>query len=659
MIGSLPDAYFAMGLHLHQPVGNFESILERAYSNCYNPFLDILRSYPDIKCTFHFSGNLLDFFEGSHPDYLDRVAGLVRRGQIEIMGGGYYEPIFQAIPHRDRLGQIEMLSAYIEKRFGARPKGLWTPERVWSPELVKDFAGCGIKYTILDDAHLVRAGAAKDGLSGYFLTGDSKDKIAVFPTTKTLRYSIPFRPPRENIRYFKHASRKRQSPLFTYGDDAEKFGEWPWTYEWVYKKGWLNNFFNELRKNRKWLRTVTFSEYMESCGPLGTVDIPECTYEEMMEWSGGRWLNYLSKYPESDQMHKRMWYVSEKIEGLSDKRQETGDKERFREARRELYKAQTNCPYWHGVFGGIYLLHLRQAIYEHLIKADKIIDAVECGAKELDFYRQGENAIISESKDFFICVDPLRGGAIRELDYKPGNLNIVNTLARRKEAYHKKILERISNRITEPLAIQDAIKTMDQRIKRGIFYDRYLRACLVDHFIDREVKRQDFEDSNYLDVGGFADAAYSAKIENGDVILSREAMVDGRPVALRKKIHIASADSVEISYTIKNNSQFRLENLFGTEFNITMPLADSENYAYEAGQGLFSIRDNSGGMGLEFKFSENPVKVWHFPVMAVSQSERSYDLNYQAYCIFPVWDLNLRTAQEAAFSITLQTRILM
>ncbi|MFH1854021.1 MAG: alpha-amylase/4-alpha-glucanotransferase domain-containing protein, partial [Candidatus Omnitrophota bacterium] len=654
MIGSLPNAYFAMGLHLHQPVGNFESILERAYSNCYNPFLDTLRNHPDIKCTFHFSGNLLDFFEDKHPDYLDKVALLVNRGQVEVMGGGYYEPIFQAIPHRDRIGQIEMLSSYIERRFGARPKGIWTPERVWVPELIKDFVSCGMKYTILDDAHLSRAGVSKDKLSGYFIASDKKDKIAIFPTTKTLRYSIPFRMPRDNIRYFKQASRKKKDPLFTYGDDAEKFGEWPWTHELVYKKGWLNNFFNRLRKSGKWLKTVTFSEYMESHGPLGEVDIPECAYEEMMEWSGGRWMNFLSKYPESGQMHRRMLYVSDKINGFETRNPKPETRNKIENAKKELYKGQTNCPYWHGVFGGIYLYHLRSAIYEHLIKADKILDSLqpeERTVRELDFYRRGDNAVISESDDFFICIDPASGGSIRELDYKPENLNIVNTLSRKKEAYHRKIIERINNKITEPLTIQDAIKTLDQKIRRGIFYDRYLRSSLVDHFIDRELKKQSFEDCNYMDAGGFAGAAYSVEAEKKSAILSHKGMVDGKPVCLRKEVRIASDHSIEISYAIKNNSRFKLETLFGAEFNITMPFADSERYVYESGQRLFLIKDSLDGLGIEFRFSENHVKTWHFPVMAVSQSERSYDLNYQAYCVFPIWDINLTTDQEFKFTI--------
>ncbi|MEE8317817.1 MAG: alpha-amylase/4-alpha-glucanotransferase domain-containing protein, partial [Candidatus Omnitrophota bacterium] len=310
--------YFAMGLHFHQPVGNFQKILERAYQDCYSPFLEVLTGYPDIKITFHFSGNLLDYFEKTHPEFLDKVRDMVSCGQVEIMGGGYYEPIFQAIPKRDRIGQIEMLSRYIETRFGIRPRGMWIPERVWSPELIADFHDCGMEYSILDDIHLIKSGLDRDMLYGYFMARDKDKEIAIFPSSKILRYIIPFRSPLKTIDYLKRQKGKKEVPLFTYGDDGEKFGEWPWTHDWVYKKGWLDNFFKGLMKNRDRIETITFSEYLDSHPPLKAVQIPESSYEEMLEWSGGSWMNFLSRYPESNQMYNRMRYVSKRLAGLEE-----------------------------------------------------------------------------------------------------------------------------------------------------------------------------------------------------------------------------------------------------------------------------------------------------------------------------------------------------
>jgi len=373
---------------------------------------------------------------------------------------------------------------------------------------------------------------------------------------------------------------------------------------------------------------------MDSHAPCRDVSIPEASYEEMLEWSEGSWMNFLSKYPESNQMHKRMLYVSRKISEV-DAPDSTG---KLEAAKKELYKAQTNCAYWHGVFGGIYLYHLRSAVYEHLINADRIIDKIEhkdqVGWKEarrVDLYEKGEDSIVCESKDFFMSVDPGRGGIIRELDYKPRSINLINTLARRKEPYHRKAIERLNNRITSPLEIYEAMKSVDKRIKRGIFYDRHLRSCLIDHFIDRDLEKRNFADCNYTDSGDFAEGVYTVRLKDDKVILQRDGEVSGTPVFITKEICIYSEKEIGILYTIKNKGTNRLDTYFGTEFNVTMPGAES-------------------GAGLTF--STEPEKIWNFPVETVSQSERSYDMNFQSTCIFPIWHIELGVGEEKGIGIS-------
>jgi len=682
-------SYFAIALHFNQPVGNFSEILERSYENCYRPFLELFSKYPDIKMSFHFSGSLLDYLEANHPEFLDELMKLVIRGQVEVMGGGYYEPIFQAIPKRDRIGQIEMLSSYSEKRFATKPKGIWIPERVWSSEIIPDLTGCGMKYCILDSAHLVKAGVNQDDLYGYFIAKDKDKKIAVFPSDETLRYMIPFRFPNETIDYFASIAEKKDHPLFIYGDDAEKFGEWPWTYDWVYKKGWLNSFFKTLVESRDWLETVKFSEYMDTHLSLKEVEIPEASYMEMMQWSEGSWTNFFKKYPESNHMHKRMLYISEKINRLADNSrfdagqdkqmtlklssEKTLESKKLEEARKELYKAQCNCPYWHGVFGGIYLYHLRSSVYEHLINADRIIDTLEytreddwIGFKKIDFYNEKKNLVTYENKDFFICIDPSQGGVIRELDYKKNSINLINTLTRRRESYHKKILDRINDKPPELGQLPEPVKDMDPRIKKGIFYDKDERACLIDHFIDKDLKREDFETCNYTDLGDFHEAGYRAKIEDEKLILSRDGKLEEKPFSITKQIHISSEKEINVSYTLKNKSESKVDSLFGIEFNITMPFANSDRYSYKASNGtlagldeggsaietkVFAIKDSQDDLGLEFIFSEEPNNIWYFPVGTISQSEKSYDLNYQSSCIFPIWNIKLASKEEIKIDI--------
>src|SRR5262245_45122675 len=140
-------------LHDHQPVGNFDHVFEEAYQQAYRPFLDVFERYESLKIGLHTSGPLMEWLDAHHGDYLDRVAGLVAAGRIEIIGGAYYEPILSMIPRRDRIGQIRSYTRWLEKRLGAKVRGMWIPERVWEQNMTSDLVAAGIEYTLLDDTH--------------------------------------------------------------------------------------------------------------------------------------------------------------------------------------------------------------------------------------------------------------------------------------------------------------------------------------------------------------------------------------------------------------------------------------------------------------------------------------------------------------------------
>ena len=108
---------FLMAIHFHQPVGNFDFVFDKVCRNSYQPFIESLEEFPDIKLTFHFTGCLLEWLEAHKPKMLDDIKCLVKRGQVEIMTGGFYEPILPVIPYCDRLGQIVMLSNFVKKNF--------------------------------------------------------------------------------------------------------------------------------------------------------------------------------------------------------------------------------------------------------------------------------------------------------------------------------------------------------------------------------------------------------------------------------------------------------------------------------------------------------------------------------------------------------------
>ena len=578
---------FAFGIHNHQPVGNFEAIFEEAYQKAYLPFLEVLIKHPGIKATFHFSGVLLEWIVKHHPEFISMIKNLLQTEQIELMTGGYYEPILAMLYDRDRIGQIMKLSKYIKDLFDYEPKGMWLAERVWEPHLAKSISQAGVEYTVIDDLPFKSAGLFEEQLFGYYLTEEQGYPLKVFPISEKLRFLIPFHPVEEVIKYFKSQATEKEKRLAVMADDGEKFGIWPGTYELAYKQNWLEQFFTELERNKKWIRTVTFSECIAQFEPKGRIYLPTGSYSQMMEWvlptkvrkeftdiqrkveklpqseryarflKGGFWRNFFVKYTESNWMQKKMLLVSNKIfkaaknihaseRGSNKKGNEFSVEFRggnvelpdwLGKARDELWKGQCNCAYWHGVFGGLYFPHLRKAIYKHLINAEKTVDGKnQTGSKcieteEFDFDLDGNPEVLVSTPLLNAYFKPSMGASLFELDYKPQNLNLLTTLTRRKEAYHEEIIRAslfdsksdMENKSVK--SIHNMEKVKDKNLVKYLHYDWYERASLVDHFLHPDTEIFDFSTCQYGEQGDFVDQSYMYRIEPSGINFVREGFV--------------------------------------------------------------------------------------------------------------------------------------
>jgi alpha-amylase/alpha-mannosidase (GH57 family) len=181
--------YLSLVFNNHQPVGNFDFVNEHAYNQAYLPMVDLLEKHPGIATALHFSGSLLDWLLEHHPELVERIKALVAREQVEILTGGYYEPILVSLMDVDKIGQIRKLTEKIQQLFNTTPRGLWLAERVWDPYLAKPLAEVGVEYVVVDDAHFELVGFDRDrDLFGYFMTEEQGATLAVFPSLTHLRY---------------------------------------------------------------------------------------------------------------------------------------------------------------------------------------------------------------------------------------------------------------------------------------------------------------------------------------------------------------------------------------------------------------------------------------------------------------------------------------
>ena len=472
---------FIICIHNHQPVGNFDEVFEKALREAYLPFIQTLKEFPSIKVALHNSGPIFEYLlEKNRRDYLDLIQELLEKKQLELLSGGFYEPILPLIPEDDIKAQVTLMNRFLRERFHVEPRGLWLAERVWESNLVKPLAGAGLEYTLVDDYGFYKIGFKEEDLTGYFITEDEGYTLKLFPISKRLRYMIPASSPEEVIQFLRNFP--DQDAVLVYGDDGEKFGLWPGTSDRLYRQGWLRRFLEILSRDDE-IKTVFPSEALGAAPPKGRVYLPPSSYEEMEEWSlppqeqvelkrkkssldqesrrflrGGYFQNFLAKYAESNKMHKRMLFLRSQLQ------QEKG------EALTHYLRGQCNCAYWHGVFGGLYFPFLREAIYRELLRAESHLSLPE-GFTLLDFDKDGLEEAVFQGKAFDLIFHK-RGGRVLEWDDRLSFLNLTNVMTHYLEAYHLERGENIPSSISRTGA------------QGEVFYDLYTKESFLDHFLD-------------------------------------------------------------------------------------------------------------------------------------------------------------------------------
>lgn len=677
-----------LAFHNHQPDGNFDHVFRQAYDDCYRPLLDLLAEFPRVRCSLHHTGPLLEWLDANRPGYLDDLRGLVARGQIEVLGGGFYEPMLAVLPDADALGQMRLMSDFCEARFGRRPRGMWLAERVWEPALAERIARAGLQFTLIDDTHFRYAGVT-GSLQGWYVTEKAGTPLAIFPIEKELRYAIPFMPVDQAMRVLDGLAAR--GVVATYGDDGEKFGLWPGTKDWVWQKGWLRDFFARLGEAGERIECATFSEVLDRTLPTGRVYLPTASYEEMGEWTlpaeaqrrfhqakerlpepelraflrGGVWQAFMAKYPEANLMHKKMLHVSRKLEGKD-----------LPEARRELYRAQCNCAYWHGLFGGLYLNYLRHAVYAHLIGAEAAADPIPPGVarvERVDFDADLRPEVILATSELWVGIKPDAGGAFFELDARRARFNLTNVLGRHPEAYHDKLREALRRKAGHHQdhggikSIHDLAVVKDPNLEELLHYDRHLRLGLLDHFLSGATTIDEMARSGHDERGDFVTGAYElVATRDGDAAVCelrragtvRDDAGCARRVTIDKTLALRGGRlACRWRVRLDDDRGGELAVRFAPELSLTLLAGDAPDRRYVApdraledarlvsrgaieGCPRLELHDGWSRLRVALEASGAPTW-WRFPLETASQSEGGFERTYQGSVLCALWPLRL------------------
>ncbi len=699
----------ALVFHNHQPVGNFGWVIAEAYDRAYEPMVAALERHPSIRVGLHYTGPLLDWIRAERPEFLDRLRRLVARGQVELLGGGYYEPVLASLPERDRLAQLERMADEIERIGGRRPGGAWLAERVWEPDVPTSIVDAGYRWTILDDAHF-RAGAIDDdALWGAYITEDQGRVLTLFGSDKQLRYGMPFGRVEDVIEHLRSSATEAGDRLAFMGDDGEKFGAWPDTYEHCWgAHGWVERFFHAVEANAGAISTVTPSDWLAGHSPVGRVYIPTSSYFEMGQWAlpadeglafeetlqaasaagepwvrwlrGGFWRNFQVKYREINVLHKQMLRVSGRVAAMA-----AGPVREL--AIDHLHQGQSNDCYWHGVFGGIYISHMRLATHEHLIAAEDLADLAAREAGEpvdrivpADTDLDGRDEILVTSPGQLLVIDPAEGGGIGTWDVRAVRHALTSVMRRRPEAYHALLRAHdgiapagSQNPEGEVPTIHGTVRSREPGLAARLHYDAYERRSGLVHLFEPGTTPDAFGTAAAVELGDAHIGAYEiVSLELRIVRLVRGVALAGAhgPAVVRvEKVFAFDGDrrapSLGLAVTVENRSTEPLRFDLGLEWALTMLGGGGNPDAYYQFGSDALPHDSTGTrgdmtkvvsgnryIGLELTTSIEPAAtVWWAPIETISNSEFGFERVYQGSALVAVWPMILAPGERRSVAM--------
>jgi len=646
------------GVHAHQPVGNFPEVMEDAHQRCYKPFLETVYRYPAFRFAAHFSGWLLEWLQVNHPQDMALLTAMTARGQVEWFGAGDMEPVLAVIPYRDRISQITALSDRIERGYQQRPQGAWLTERVWEATVVPALADAGIRYVMVDDYHFLCAGTARERLNGYFTTEEDGRQLDLFPISEALRYRLPFAPAQEAVAYLESLATDTtgHTAAAIYFDDIEKFGIWPETYDWVYTRGWLTQFIEGVLASQV-IQSTHFKAYHEAVKTQGIAYLPTVSYSEMGEWSlpataanayadlveaarqrgtlerdraflrGGSWKNFMTRYPEANWAHKRML-------GLSTRLAAVPTSQRTLKLQGLLHEAQANDAYWHGLFGGLYLPHLRRAVWSAMVELERQLDLLqgrpEVSAGDIDL--DGHEEVFLANAQMQAVVRSDADAAVVEWLSYALRQNFGDTLRRQDEHYYRKIhagavaAEHAGEGI---VSAHDIVHFKHPVTAEDLLPDTRPRALFVETWDDEQ---------------GAAPVVYGARVEQGGALLFL-----GQAGAARVG-KIYSLHQNRLMVGLQTHSVGRLE----TRIHLAIPCCDGVAGRYvvngevPGGFGQSFAWDALTDLRLEDHYLNGAIAVRCVPAAriearpyhTVSQSEAGFEKIMQAVELVLSWEIS-------------------
>jgi len=617
-----------LGSHAHVSYGAGPAEFEHVYINLLRPFLTSLYKYPRIQAVFHYSGVLLHWVERTHHELFMLIEDMVARKQVEMLGGGFYEPILPIIPPQNRIDQVELLTTYIRRQFGKRPLGCWIPEYAWEQGLVSSLASCGMGFTFLGEQQFAMANVPTNAPC---ICEDQGKLITVFPVSQSMEASLAKKSifalleDRSRVKPARGRHETSETVVSIFPGKAVLNSDESPDHAW-------NRFFDELSLCENFVETVSPGKLFKRLKGLQKVYIPDSVGDK--ESVPAR--RFIIEQPEAGRLYSKMIFTNMLVAQLR------GDKSRKISAYEELWKAQGGALFCQTGQGGLNDNALRNAAYSALLGAERITR--EAGKFEpslltFDFNLDGDTEWLFHDIKLNCYVKP-GGGGIFELDYLPKAWNYLDTSG-----------------------------------DRSAFVDRLLPAGTK---------------AESLEIGGIAGArlCQDEHYELGDIdkvrrrlrlVLQKASVGDKQPfgfMEIEKKIALKK-DAVTVRYTLANRGTEKAELCFSPEIDLSLPgetdafarfytcksgetdkaLAGSAFPSAAPASGLFHSVDGVKIHDLrnEVQLTLTANKPFDGRILPIYVSgANGDDSSFQAFCIMPLFHLSLGAGKVWETEFTLR-----
>ncbi|SIP89234.1 alpha-amylase [Alkalispirochaeta americana] len=663
-----------LGSHNSQILDLSEADQKAQYEYSIKPFLKLLYNRRDLNFTLYYSGLLLEWLEKHHSEFVDVLLEMVRRKQVELLGGAFFEPLLPLIPKTDRIGQIERMTTHLRKCFGRRPRGAWVPESVWDQRIAASMNTGGLDYVLLRES-VFGGGLPLENQFWPVLTEDQGKTLLVLPVAHHLSETLFQQTPEDVMAFLRRVNEEnppRQGgdnsalrPVVALMFNGAQIGYSP--EQSAAAMVWYERFLDLVTANRDWIHVDVPGRMLQQGRPVDRVYAPASTVSallgrlspkgaseedreppgsgEALRMEKSSFRSIMEMYPESARLYARMQHTHVLVNQIR------GDKYRKMTAREELWRGQSHFAYWPNSSGGIYRSNLRKATYAALIEAEKttrergvFIPAISRVDVDLD----GREEVLYQGNEINAYLHRF-GARLFELDCISKNWNYLDTFQRCPEEFHD-----------------------EATVTAG--YDLWPRAGFVDHLLLPENTAAEFsrgERRSLCDISSLEYQIKSLDKDHNAVVFRGTCRTDDTLVELvLQKRYRFIKNRIEVDYEIENTGMEALEAVFAVELNLSFHSLEVDSLRLHVRQGRLrqeiapDMTELQGISDIQFHDLRNNTRIqvnpgerpdlWSFPVEAVGFLGDRLHWFYQSNCSVFRWPLNLSPGEARTISLSVK-----